>query len=167
MNFKYKFLNKKGFTLIELLIVISIVGVLSALLMVNFVGVRQRARDAQRKTDMRQIQAALEMFRSDEGSYPDTIPNCPIVTPTSLGSLDCSTTYMQDLPSDPMYDKNKETQTYYNYAEYCLDSDGSTYYLVGCLENANDSQGVTSIADADGCPTTNCSSGVYYLVKNP
>ena len=56
---------KKGFTLVELLIVVAIIGILSTLLMANFIGVRQRARDAQRKADLRQIQSALELYRSD------------------------------------------------------------------------------------------------------
>ena len=64
--------NIKGFTLVELLIVIAIIGVLSALLMANFIGVRQRARDAQRKSDLRQMQSALELYRSDLGLYPTT-----------------------------------------------------------------------------------------------
>src|ERR1035437_6668602 len=90
---------KKGFTLIELLIVISIIGVLTTLLMANFVGVRQRARDAQRKSDLRQIQSALELFRSDQGLYPTTLPNCN----SSIKSPDCSTSnYMTKVPMDPM-----------------------------------------------------------------
>jgi type II secretion system protein G len=160
--FNFQFSNKKGFTLIELLIVISIIGILSALLMVNFIGVRQRARDAQRKTDIRQIQAALEMYRADEGSYPVDIPNCE--GSISLKSSDCSSTvYMQDVPVDPM------GLTYYNGGDFCLDSDGSTYYVIACLENKNDSQGVDSIADSDTCnaKAPACSSGIYYLVKNP
>lgn len=76
-NLKFRIQNfKKGFTLIELLIVIAIIGVLATLLMVNFIGVRQRARDAQRKSDLRQIQSALEIYRSDQGSYPASIINC-------------------------------------------------------------------------------------------
>jgi general secretion pathway protein G len=151
--------NSKGFTLIELLIVISIIGVLSSLLMMNFIGVRQRARDAQRKTDVRQVQSALEMYRADEGLYPTTITNC---ASTSLKSSDCSTVYMQDVPIDPM------GSSYYNSGNYCLDAqdDGSSYFLVTCLENKNDAQGVSTITEAAGCPTS-CVSGIYYLVKNP
>jgi general secretion pathway protein G len=57
---------KKGFTLIELLVVIAIIGMLSALLVPNFMGARERARDAQRKSDLKQIQKALEMYRQDQ-----------------------------------------------------------------------------------------------------
>jgi len=78
-NLEFRIQNselEKGFTLIELLIVIVIIGVLATLLMTNFVGVRQRGRDAQRKSDLRQIQAALELYRADVGQYPEALPVC-------------------------------------------------------------------------------------------
>src|SRR5579872_5421721 len=62
--------KNKGFTLIELLIVLAIIGVLTGLLLANFIGVRERARDAQRKSDVKQIQTALELYRQDNGTYP-------------------------------------------------------------------------------------------------
>lgn len=55
----------KGFTLIELLVVLVIIASLATLLTANFVGVRQRGRDAQRKSDLRQIQSAFELYRAD------------------------------------------------------------------------------------------------------
>jgi type II secretion system protein G len=149
-----------GFTLIELLIVISIIGILASLLMVNFIGIRQRARDAQRKTDVRQIQAALEMYRSDEGVYPtSSIFACN--SGASFGSSDCSNIYMQEEPMDPLGASSGN----YNNGHYCIDSeDGSTYYIVACLENKSDQQGVASAVDA-------CTDAVkcttYYMVKNP
>src|SRR5438045_4975974 len=86
---------QKGFTLIELLIVIVIIGVLSTLVTANLIGVRQRARDGQRKADLRQLQSALELYRSDNGSYPASLPACG--SPLNLGS----SVYMQKIPCDP------------------------------------------------------------------
>src|ERR1035437_3945054 len=130
-NSKFKIKNcKKGFTLIELLIVIVIIGVLSTLLMANFIGVRQRARDAQRKSDLRQIQAALEIFRSDFGKYPQgldisALKNCTCNSNACLGSADCLTTYMQKIPTDPNGSGDS-----YNGGDYAYQSaDGTTYVL--------------------------------------
>ena len=117
----------KGFTLIELLIVIAIIGVLSALLMANFIGVRQRARDSQRKADLRQIQSALELYRSDLSSYQTTasFPAC------NLSLISGGTTYMQKVPCDP----TNTSPFVYSYS-----SGGTTYTLYACLENGSDSQ---------------------------
>lgn len=135
---------KKGFTLIELLIVIAIIGVLATLLMVNFVGVRQRARDAQRKSDLKQMQSALEMYRADNGTYPGTLPAC-----NSVFSLN-GTTYMQKIPCDPLG------------GSYSFSSNGATYSIIACLENLNDSQ-----KDATNVAPCNGTSNFSFTVINP
>jgi type II secretion system protein G len=122
----------EGFTLIELLVVIGIIGVLSGVLLANFVGVRQRARDGIRKSDLRQIQSALELYRSDQGVYPTTLYT---VCNSSLQNPPANTvTYMQKIPCDPS--STVSTAILYSYS-----SAGATYTLTACLENQNDSQG--------------------------
>lgn len=60
-----------GFTLIELLVVISIVGVLSSVVLATVATARSKARDAQRISDLKQIQAAIELYALDNGgAYP-------------------------------------------------------------------------------------------------
>jgi general secretion pathway protein G len=126
----------RGFTLIELLIVIAIVGVLSALLMANFIGVRQRARDSQRKADVRQIQSALELYRSDNSSYPSAsnLNNCSSGCTGSSScfgnSPTCNTIYLNRVPVDPL------GGTWV----YTYSPSGGGYTLFACLENAADSQ---------------------------
>jgi len=148
---------KKGFTLIELLIVIAIIGVLATLLMANFVGVRQRARDATRKSDLRQIQAALEIYRSDNNAYPPAADGAPsdgqfsktASCNTSLtGPTGSTSIYMKTVPCDP-------TGGSYTYS---LDVDGN-YAVTACLENTNDSQKDPSTVP--GC------SAASFTVKNP
>ena len=145
---------KKGFTLIELLIVVAIIGILATLLMANFVGVRQRARDAQRKSDVRQIQAALEIYRSDNGSYPavgsgngnlSTNGSCKNSLTDSTGN----STYMKSVPCDP------------NGGSYTYSSGGTSYTLYACLENVSDSQ--ADDTKNAGCTNTPAS----FTVQNP
>lgn len=156
MDFDLRIYNReKGFTLIELLIVIAIVGVLSALLMANFIGVRQRARDSQRKADIRQIQSALELYRSDTNNYPsgNNLNNCSSgCTGTSScfgNSPTCSTIYMNKVPSDPL-----GSPWVYTYAP-----SGGGYTLYACLENAGDSQKDTN-------RQTSCTTASF-TVTNP
>jgi general secretion pathway protein G len=140
----------KGFTLIELLVVITIIGILSSFLFANFVGVRQRARDGVRKSDLRQIQSALELYRADKGVYPSSLPPCG----SSL--QDTSTppvVYMKKLSCDP-----SSGLTYV----YNSPSGNATYVLIACLENGNDSQKDASV-DSSCSSTTNIS----YTLQNP
>lgn len=144
--------SSQGFTLIELLVVIAIISVLAGLLVANFVGVRQRGRDAQRKSDLRQIQSALELYRADNGNYPATLysTSCPTSGPFSYNSA----TYMQKVPCDP----REETDYVFSYTL-------NTYTIYACLENANDQD-----RDADdGQAGDLCTSAgvVSYTLTNP
>lgn len=171
MKSKIKNLKLKtsgGFTLIELLIVIAIIGILTTLLTANFVGVRQRARDAQRKSDLRQMQSALELYRSDEGTYPiisaafrlNGSTACP--TSQSFTAPSPSTvTYMSKIPCDPLGATVYNSGNYYYYS-----SDGQTYTLAACLENGNDKDSnATSTAPVPSGGS--CTSGRYFVVTNP
>lgn len=136
--------REKGFTLIELLIVIAMIGVLSTILMVNFVGIRERARDARRKNEIRQIQAALELYRSDIGTYPGS---GAVTCGNALTSPDGQATYMNRVPCDPIY-------TNYYYA-----TTAGGYQLYACLENRNDNEKAASTPSS--CPIA------AYVVTNP
>jgi len=74
-NFK-----KSGFTLIELLVVIAIIGLLASIVLVSLNSARAKARDAKRIADIRQIQAALEMYYDQNGTYPIS-GNCGATSP--------------------------------------------------------------------------------------
>ncbi|MEY3471260.1 MAG: hypothetical protein RLZZ223_610 [Candidatus Parcubacteria bacterium] len=67
----------KGFTLIEILLIITLLGLLSAIVLsaINPIGQLGRARDLQRQQDLSQLEQALEKYFIDNGrQYPASIP---------------------------------------------------------------------------------------------
>ncbi len=62
---------KLGFTLLELLIVISIIGILAAIVTANLMEAKAGARDAERQANIRELKNAIELYKNKYGVYPD------------------------------------------------------------------------------------------------
>lgn len=117
-------MNKKGFTLIELLVVIAIIGLLSTLAVVALGSARQKANDAKRLADIKQIQTALELYYTDSSSYPvaatainlgDTNYIC-LNEASGFTTTGCPNPYMGLVPKGPVagefYTYTGSTSTY-------------------------------------------------------
>ena len=117
---------------------VGILGLLIAgvLLTLNPFGQVQKANDAKRKSDLSQIQKALETYYQDSGRYPthSSSPQYRIVR------LDGTTAdwgqqfqpYMATLPKDP-----RSTYSYVYYAS----SVGQSYWLYASLERGKGRDG--------------------------
>lgn len=139
-------MRNKGFTLVELLVVMAILGVLVTLVVGGFRTAQMRGRDSKRKSDLKEIANALEVFYSDHGKYPDAsggqIQACPY--DPSEESTDCGwgvreftddkTVYFRIMPKDPVSSQN------YVYRAQMIEDSGNNqkYQLFARLENPED-----------------------------
>lgn len=143
--------KKNGFTLIELLVAMAIIAILATIGLVSFRSSQIKARDAQRKSDLAQLQKALEAYFNDKGEYPD---------PSSLPDpgeewldteVEGGTLYMKSFPSDPRgYTYLYERPT------------ATSYKIYAYLENPNDNSILECIIDdAKNCGASEvCNYGV-------
>ena len=153
--------KQRGFTLIELLVVIAIIGLLSTLAVVALNNARQKARDAVRISDVKQVQTALELYYNDQGIYPVVAGGEPLGQ-GNYACLDnsgfhaagaCSgTIYMGQVPtnSKPWNDGtcNDNATEAYSYDS----NTGSTYRVTYCLGG--------STGGVDAGYQTACESGI-------
>lgn len=90
---------RKGYTLIEILVVATIIALLAAVGAASYIAFNQSGRDARRKADVEQIRAALEMYRSNNGTYPGS---GVLTISCSGGSFTAGgNTYLSKIPTDP------------------------------------------------------------------
>lgn len=80
-NFKIINYRRQGFSLIELLVIISIISLLSTIVISSLGIQKQKARDAVRKSDLRQIHNVLELYYVTIGAYPNTLADLTLVFP--------------------------------------------------------------------------------------
>lgn len=162
--------QEQGFTIIELIVVMGVISVLATVLItiINPIAQFAKSRDGKRKADLEQMRAALEEYRADQGSY-FTPPGSQAYLVACGNSFSTgSTTYIQNMPCDPL--GSGQLYNSQNYA-YGVNPTGSSYAAVACLENANDSQGLTKaqltaqIPSGIVIPMINCTT--FYLVVNP
>src|SRR5437879_901781 len=95
--------SEGGFTLIELLVVILIIGILAAIAIPSFINQKDKANDAEAKSQARTLQIAAETLSTDnDSSYSEL----------SLERLEAIEPTLKDheaaVPSTPIEGKSKE-----------------------------------------------------------
>lgn len=129
-----------GFTLIELLVVISIIGILASTVIANFITAQKQARDASRKTSIKNGESAFEQYFTENKVYP--INQAQVDSAFTPGVQ----------PKDP---KDPTTQLIWNY-------NATSYCICAILETGKGNAG------SPGASTT-CSWGTgttHYCAQN-
>lgn len=176
--------KQNGFTLIELVIVIGILGILAIFLLASLNPLAQfaKARDAQRKSDLAQIQKSLEQYYQDNGKYPSNDASYQIVNingqSVTWGSS-LWTPYMDTVPADPdssrryIYYASNNNQQYVLYASLERGpSDDSTCKASSSLcqnnpTNVSDCNCPNVPAVAGYCGTSSSALPCNYGVSSP
>lgn len=111
--------RQSGFTFIELLVVMTIIAVITGVAVVSYNATALKSRDARRKTDIESIRSALELCRTESGSYPASIYN----------NMSCSgEVYLLNTPRDPKTN-----------APYLYTMTSATTYTLSCTLESGDS----------------------------
>lgn len=150
------------------------VGIIMAL---NPLAQIQKARDASRKSDLSQIQKAVETYYNDFGQYPaaDTSTQNYRIKADANTTLEWGSKgwqYMSSLPKDPSSSKN-----YVYYSPSCppFCPAGQSYYIYASLDReGNDTQtckggAVCNNVPAGACCSQTCDPNVIcnYGVSSP
>lgn len=157
--------NKKGFTLIELLVVIAIIGILSAIGLVSLNGAREKARDAQRKSDLAQYKSALVLFYDDNTNHYPAVAvanTSELVTASLNTAVTGAGKYLGSALQDPVNATKTGTGAgdyrYYYVSDGASVATSNTYGLFVDLEGNGATKvyhmslngAVESVRDADG-----------------
>lgn len=95
-----KLFRKKAFTLVEMLAVIAIIGLLAGLIFPAIQRAREKAKMAKCANNLKQFGHAIDLFKIEEGDYPDFLSN---LYPSYVSSNEmylCPSDYCTQGPSD-------------------------------------------------------------------
>jgi len=94
---------KKAFSLMELMVVIIILGLLASLVMPNIIGKGEQAKQNLVCVQMESIANSLQMFKMDNGTYPDTEEGLEALlkNPSEEKYPGYANGYLEKMPQDP------------------------------------------------------------------
>jgi type II secretion system protein G len=166
-------MKKRGFTLLELLVVIAIIGILAAVVLAALNAARAKARDARRLADMKSIETALDLYLTQNGSYPPNANSSYSCTNCGCWAPDDDPTFLQSLitggqltgrPRDPNVTATCGNYNYYRYEagdNGCPVAWGRYYFLrIKNMENTS-----SVLNTVPGCSGSASANGSYLKYK--
>ena len=89
---------ENGFTLVEMLLVVTIIGILMAIVVPKMVGRSEQARQTAVRADISAIKTALDAFEVDNGYYPKSLQDL-LQQPSNAKNWHGP--YLDKVPQDP------------------------------------------------------------------
>jgi len=126
--------SNKGFTIIEMLIVLAIIAMLSSIAMSLFSESKAKARDSKREEDMKDVQNGINLYATNNQTYP--ICDEAVIDGESdcLSSALIGSGFMKGVSTDPL-GRGTGSSCGGDKREYCYVSiDGLSYILKYSLE---------------------------------
>ncbi|RLB74245.1 MAG: type II secretion system protein GspG [Deltaproteobacteria bacterium] len=97
--------NQRGFTLIEIMVVVVILGILAAIVVPRLLNEPEKARRTSAATQIHSFEAALGIFKLENGFYPSTEQGLQaLVTKPTVGRVPGrykAGGYIRKIPLDP------------------------------------------------------------------
>ena len=81
--------KQSGFTLIELIVVVTIIGILAGIGVVNVKFAQRKAREAALMDNLAEMRKAIDNYYADKQHYPSSLQ-------------DLTTNYLKKIPADPI-----------------------------------------------------------------
>ena len=164
--------TESGMTFVELLIVIAVFSILitGLIVVINPIGQMQKSNDAKRKSDLAQLQRALEVYYQDKGRYPDNPgPGTYKINDGTVRDWGTSwSPYMATLPKDPL---SVNVYVYFSPTSgACLNN--QCYYIYANLQQIKDPHACNGgvacgSLSANSIPDDACGGICNYVVSSP
>ena len=120
-----------GFTMIELLIVISIIAILAASMIPNFIGFDAEARVAATKSNLDTLRSRVTLFRAKEGRYPTSLDEMVSKTYLDAG---VRKPYLPKLPPELVSNKRGNNAQITRRSDEPLTNEGGWVYQTDTAE---------------------------------
>ena len=129
--------SNTGFTLIELMIVVVILGLLATIIMPKMLDRPEQARRMKAKVEIRGIESALALFKTDTGRFPTTSEGLEVLVSNQGIKGYNADGYLDKVPSDPWGTKYVYISPGVNSRDYDLKSYGQDGENGGVKDSAD------------------------------
>ena len=120
------FRSLTAFTLLELLIVISIIAILAATIVPNFIGFDAEAKISATQTNLNTLRTRIALYRAKEGEYPQSLGDLLNKTYDDMG---IAQPYLEKIPAEMLSSKSGDNNFDDLLSSDELPGDGGWVYL--------------------------------------